>query len=290
MSVQRFTVSIEGRRIGYVEGALAKKLQPVLVSAVQNGWCSVAKKVPCSKTAIVYHLSSPADCFYKEFLSRSYMERIKAFFKVSRSRRYIKQTELLKANHFNSPEVLAAGELDGSEFVVSRAVPGVSFGSYLCALLRRPKDPEHLRWKRLLLSSVGELVGRLHAAGFIHGDLRPNNIVLEVNNGLPKWFLIDNERNQQCNSLSKEDIVKNLVQIMMFHSVDMTLTDRRRFFKAYFENYSPDVDCRELEREVLEKVSKRLKQKPIVKPDVDEVMAGAGDFPQAFKATEKASE
>ena len=284
MSGKRLSITVENRRIGFIEGPQANSFLPVLTSAYTKGWKGIAESVPSSKTTGVFHLLSPEDCFYKEFYDRNFLEQIKAWFKGGRSQRHIKQSTLLLKNGFNTPALLAAGTRGKNSFVITKSVPGVSFGEYISALLRKPKDPQQLRWKRSLFSSLGTIVGQLHMAGIVHGDLRPNNILLETANKQPKWFFIDNERNSKHHVITRKDLIKNLVQINMFHSIDMSRSDRRRLFKAYFKVFKTQFDHQEIEREVLQKVFLRLESKPLVHPDSVKVKKRAGEFPWIDKA------
>ena len=290
MSGKRINITVENRSIGYIEGTQAKIFQSLLAKVYLDGWPDLAESVPSSTTTGVYHLEKPEDCFYKEFYDRNVLDRIKAVINGGRCRRHIRQSILLVKNNFNSPELLATGKLEGKPFVISRSVAGTSFGEYMSALLRRPKAPIHLLWKRTLFSSVGTLVGRLHSAGIVHGDLRPNNILLEVVNSQPRWYFIDNERNKKHKKICRKDLIKNLIQINMFHSIDMSLSDRRRFFKAYFKAFQPTFDFRKMEAEVLKKVFLRLEKKPLVNPDYARIKKQAGTIPSKVIVDRKISE
>lgn len=279
MSGKRLNIIVENRRIGYVEGPQANRFLSVLAGAYGNDWKGIAESVPSSKTTGVYHLLSPEDCFYKEFYDRDFFERIKASFKGGRSQRHIKQSAILLENNFNTPALLASGKFGKNSFVITQSVVGVSFGEYVSALLRRPKDPAQLRWKRTLFSSLGTIIGQLHNAGIVHGDLRPNNILLGTVNKQPTWFFIDNERNSKHKVITRTELIKNLVQINMFHPIDMNLSDRRRLFKAYFNVFQTKFDHLAIEREVLQKVFLRLESKPLVQPDYAKVVRKAGQLP-----------
>ena len=71
----------------------------------------------------------------------------------------------------------------------------------------------------------------------VHGDLRPNNVLVELGKQPYTFHLIDNERNKQYRNIPYKLIVKNLVQIGMLASIDISNTDRMRFYKCYLEHY-----------------------------------------------------
>lgn len=266
MTERRIKLLINNKSIGFVEGECSENIERVLIDAYQNGWLELAKKIPSSKSTSVYLINIPLAGFYKEFLSRGYLDQFKALLVGSRCAKHIKQSKILSKKGFDTPRILASGRLGRNEFVVSQAVNGISFGEYLSATLRRPGTVKALHRKRLLFAELGRFIGRLHAAGVVHGDLRPNNLLLVFENSQPGWYVIDNERNKLTSNPSRKQLVKNLIQINMFHGIDMTMTDRRRFFKGYFSIFQSPYDARALEQEVVKKTRYRLKSKPVIEP------------------------
>lgn len=264
MTKRHIQLLADNKDVGYVEGKCSEKFESVLVDAYKNGWSALANKIPSSKSTNVYLITSPAEGFYKEFLARNSLEKFKARLVGSRCARHIAQSEILSKKGFDTPNILASGRLGKNEFIVSEAVKGVSFGEYLCSKLRQTKSKKSLQKKRLLFSQLGKFVGRLHKAGIIHGDLRPNNLLLVFKEKQPSWYVIDNERNQLVNRPTRKQLVKNLVQINMFHALDMTMTDRRRFFQGYLSAFQPQYDARGLEKEVIVTAFDRLRLKPVV--------------------------
>jgi hypothetical protein len=74
--------------------------------------------------------------------------------------------------------------------------------------------------------------GRLHRAGFVHGDLTPYNIF--VANGPPMRFsLIDHERTARPRLDWERRRLRNLVQLCRFELEGMGHTDRLRVVDAY---------------------------------------------------------
>lgn len=171
--------------------------------------------------------------YYKEFLSRSPLESVKAFFRGSRATRARRQNDALREAGFAAPENIDWGRLPGgSEYLFSSAVPGQGVTHWLREeLVERRGEP--LRRRRILLTSLGAFIGRLHAAGFIHGDLRTSNVLAEWRGDDFTFALIDNERNCRQRPAPGRKLLRNLMQLNMLLPTDLTATDRMRFFGAW---------------------------------------------------------
>jgi serine/threonine protein kinase len=111
---------------------------------------------------------------------------------------------------------------------------GAGTASYLASFLRSTHRPEIIAWKRQLIRRLGVEIGRRHSAKIIHGDLRPNNFLIELGKVQPGFYFIDNERTKQYRqSPPRRLIIKNLVQIGMLFPVDISKTNRLRFWNSY---------------------------------------------------------
>ena len=83
--------------------------------------------------------------------------------------------------------------------------------------------------KRRLLGRLGAEVARLHAAGFVHGDLVPTNVRVR-----PEGFVfLDNDRTRRSRLLVTLVARRNLVQLGRFVVPQLTATDRARVLAAY---------------------------------------------------------
>lgn len=186
--------------------------------------------------------------YYKEFLPRSPVEKIKAWVKGSRATRARLHSEALLQAGFQAPKTITWGELDrGREYLFSYAVPGAGVTQWLRSKLSE-RDPESLALRRQLLRELGIFIGRLHATGFIHGDLRPSNVLAAKYEDRFQFSLIDNERNIRQIPPPGKLLLKNLMQLNMLLPTDLTRSDRMRFFQGW---RSQMRDLSELEARLL---------------------------------------
>jgi hypothetical protein len=171
--------------------------------------------------------------YYKEFLPRSPLERVKALARGSRAVRARRNNARLLQHGFDAPLDVAWGALPGGrEYLVMRAVPGQPVTAWLGGEGPDGGDAPLIA-RRLLLRSLGSFIGRLHAAGFIHGDLRPGNVFAAVEDGSFHFALIDNERTVRRQPPPGRALLRNLMQLNMLSLEELPATDRMRFFRAW---------------------------------------------------------
>lgn len=171
--------------------------------------------------------------YYKEFLPRSPLEKLKALVKGSRATRARLHSEALLLAGFDAPVNIAWGKLSGGrEYLFTHAVAGAGITQWLRFTLTA-RDPASLDQRRQLLRELGIFIGRLHATGFIHGDLRPSNVLAVKHAQRFQFSLIDNERNVQQIPPAGKGLLKNLMQLNMLLPTDLTRSDRMRFFKSW---------------------------------------------------------
>ena len=173
------------------------------------------------------------ELYYKEFLPRGPLETLKALLRGSRATRARRHNDALLAAGFTAPANLAWGRLPGGrEYLFSSAVPGRGVTWWLREELVE-RSGKALQLRRELLRALGEFIGRLHAAGFIHGDLRTSNVLASREAGLFHFALIDNERNQHKQPAPGRGMLRNLMQLNMLLPADLSNRDRMRFFRGW---------------------------------------------------------
>ncbi|WP_268939939.1 lipopolysaccharide kinase InaA family protein [Parahaliea maris] len=138
-------------------------------------------------------------------------------------------------NHagFTAPTSLAWGRLpQGREYLFTSAMAGDSITHWLRHGLTG-RDPATLLLRRNLLRELGTCIGRLHASGFIHGDLQPHNVLATYKGGQFRFALLDNEGNLRRQPPPGKLLLKNLMQLNMLLPEDLTRSDRWRFFLSW---------------------------------------------------------
>ena len=171
--------------------------------------------------------------YYKEFLPRSPLESLKALVRGSRAQRARKNGEALLRAGIDAPANIFWGTLPGGrDYLYTAAAPGQGITQWLRNTLV-DRTGEQLRRRRQLLVALGTFIGRVHATGFIHGDLRPGNVLASLQREKFSFTLIDNERNVQKVPPPGKMLLRNLMQLNMLLPSDISHTDRMRFFCAW---------------------------------------------------------
>lgn len=201
-----------------------------------QGWDRVA-----SSTFSRVAYNAELGLYYKEFLPRSPIETAKGWLRGTRAARARKANDALRFAGFGSPQTIYHGKLEGGrEFDYSQSVPGECIEIWLRKTVRKTAHnpqpngkPEITQLRRELLSTLGVAVGRLHASGFIHGDLRPGNVVAQHTHGRFQLSFLDNERTVRRHSPSGKMLLRNIMQLNMLPHSLLSKADRMRFFTAW---------------------------------------------------------
>ena len=269
--MNKIDLFIKQKKIGYICGNKADKFKEEVPCIVEKNLPDSWEWVNSSENTIVAKNTQDRieeNVFLKIFLDRSVLEGVKSSIRGSRCQRSIKQSDTLSDLGFNVPEVCCWGSSHGKDFVITKAIPSIGYADYIknnVKLIENSKNQETvsdlIKNKRKLVSGIGQLVGDLHHKGLIHGDLRPNNILVKDKNQKYEFYLIDNERNMLHKNPADKLIIKNLVQIMMFFPEDLSSTYRCRFYKSYFKilNRFKAEEQKKIIRAVHDKVADRLK-------------------------------
>ena len=226
-------------------------------------------QVPASKFARVFKCSVKfsgltQNLYLKQYLYRSAWDFVKHLFRPNRARRALNAAIMLQENGFDSPEIAAMGQmpcgmLSIKSFLITRAIENKNDLTEICGKFEGRKHD--LADKRRFICDLGRTIGRIHAAGIFHGDLRAGNVLAEKNNGNWQFFFLDNERTRKFKTLPKRLRLKNLVQINMLQH-EVTITDRFRFYKSYLkENENILCISKTIAAKVAHKTQHRLKGK-----------------------------
>jgi hypothetical protein len=204
--------------------------------------------------------------YFKEFLPRSPLESVKALFRGSRCKRARVNGEVLRWYGIDAPVNILWGRLPGgSEYLFTAAASGQGVNRWLCVTLA-DRSKHSLHQRRELLQALGSFIGRVHATGFIHGDLRPGNVLASRQDGRFQFTLLDNERLLRKVPPPGRMLLRNLMQLNMLPHTDISVTDRMRFFCAWrrhMRDLSP-VEAKILGAEAYRWAMRRLHDKGLL--------------------------
>ena len=117
--------------------------------------------------------------YYKEFPLPSPFGRLTALLRGSRASRWRKHSDALKYAGIDAPDSLAWGKLpNGREYLFTRAAAGQDVATWLRKTLTE-RTGAALTSRRRLLEALGIFIGRLHATGFLPGDLEASDVLAE---------------------------------------------------------------------------------------------------------------
>lgn len=200
------------------------------------------------------------EVYYKEYLTRSPAAKLRAQVRGSRASRARQNAEALLLMGIDAPHNVLWGQLpDGGEYLFTVAAPGAGIDRWLCDTLTGT-DPEQLRRRRQLLHALGTFIGRVHATGFVHGHLRPENVVASQGADQFRFTLLNNERVIRRIPTPGKLLLRDLMQLGMLPLAAVGRTDRMRFFRAWrrqMRDLSP-VEGKVLAREVYRRALRHL--------------------------------
>jgi len=201
--------------------------------------------------------------YLKFYLYRSVWDFVKHLARPNRAQRAYKAALMLAENGLRSPEVVAVatnciGPVCIKNFLITQSLEEAQ---PLWKYIRGDKEGEFSKLddvgqRAMLLKRLGKTIGKMHAAGIFHGDLRSGNVFVKKVDNEWKFFLLDNERTKKYAHIRNRLRLKNLVQINMFKE-GLSRTDRMRFFKAYL-NENPAIDRNEWAKRIMQKTHARL--------------------------------
>ena len=226
-------------RIGAADARLRDVARALVANQSVPGWDPVTSS---AQARVARGQVDGKTVFLKVFLPRSSRELLKSIGRGSRGVRAARRTAELRADGFDAPAVLAHGWAGNYEILLMEEVKGQS----LLRLLSRRLGPPlaDLTARRRLLRGVGREVARMHAAGWVHGDLRLGNVLLRdvAPDREPRFCFLDNESSRKSNRPGLRE--RNLVQFNMIASRYLSRTDRCRVLAAYASQMGMDRRAR----------------------------------------------
>jgi tRNA A-37 threonylcarbamoyl transferase component Bud32 len=207
---------------------------PGLIERLAVGRYDVLKDAPhCA----VYRVSAPGlDVHVKHYRPAGARSRARALVRGDKGRAEAERTREVAARGVPTLEPLAVGEGQVGSFFVTRTLDG---GRNLIAFLEEelPAFPAHrrARVRQALAAALGRFLVRMHAAGVVHADLHPGNLLLRLGpDDAPELFLIDLFAVRLGPSLDWPRSRDNLVVLNRWFALRSSRADRRRFWRAYW--------------------------------------------------------
>ena len=173
-----------------------------------KGANSIFEAIHCSKSTKVFRFEwGDRTYYYKEFFFRNLWK----YRKIMRRGMHLKHiADLMEEAGFETPRIVCHGRSGLRVFVVSEAAKA---DESVYDILMEKSDalvPDLSRFRFLF----GKEIGRLHSAGFVHGDLRWGNVLVRgAGAEQPSFVYIDNDRTQKYRCVPPRQRIKNLVQI-----------------------------------------------------------------------------
>lgn len=237
-----------------IEAALREALVAAALEAASGSGVRLQRR---SRRATTYRVraggASETGFFIKIIDAPRGFAKFKRWVSGSRAAHIHAISDAIHRAGLNAPPVVLWGRerSSGRELVMTRRAPGVLATRYL-----RGAPQAGFTRKRVLLRALGAEIARLHAAGFIHGDLTPFNIIADES---PTISFIDHERTRRVWfwRIAARARRRNLVQLGRFAFSGLTRSDRMRLWSSYAAATAPVLGRRELRR-VLKMLDARI--------------------------------
>jgi tRNA A-37 threonylcarbamoyl transferase component Bud32 len=164
--------------------------------------------VNCSRSTKVFRFEWAGNSYYyKEYLFQNIWKHRKVVTRGTHLRRVAHQ---MSAAGLRSPRIVCHARSGFRIFVVSEAVEDCCTVSQLFLNLTPTPLVDGNRFRKLF----GQEIGRLHNAGFAHGDLRWGNVLVQhANTAHPVFIFIDNDRTKKYKRIPDRLRLMNIAQI-----------------------------------------------------------------------------
>ncbi len=190
--------------------------------------------------------------------------RVKDVLRNSKAMRALKQTEALSRLGFHAPPVVAAGEeraggMLRSAFLLTREIQAQPLIQILRERFVPPLDRAAVQRKRRWLARLAGEVRRMHASGFVHGDLVPSNVFVGFDGDEEAFFyFMDHDRTRRYpRGLPHRLWRRNLVQLNRIVLPGVSLQDRMRFARVYLDK----ARCAKNERRLIRWLERRTRRR-----------------------------
>lgn len=224
------------------------------------------EKIPSSVNArvlrsVIKTRQEKIPVYIKRYFYRSRLDYFKHLLRPGRGKRAFDASLMLRKNGFNAPEPLIimqkkTGPFRADNILITKKAPdALYFGTVFNNIRTSPGA------RKAFLTEFGQIVGRMHSLGIIHGDMRLSNVLVQKDKGKHFFWFIDNERTWKYRKPPLMLVRKNLVQANLFGS-SASRTDRMRFMKAYADQRGlSSEEMRKLVSLVLDRTAWRIQRR-----------------------------
>lgn len=228
------TTAIERHgNVVFADSATAEQLGPHL-DAILDPLSAGSEKVKKNASRTVFRGVINGQAVYiKHYHSRSLWHRIGRAFGRYDAKHEVAFSRHLTDSGVTTPWALAAQWTGGHQWLVTAAVsPAVAADVWHDQQLL--EGPAGRRRIRQVTVALAQLVGRMHAAGVIHGDLHCGNILIRTDTPKLELVLTDLHRTRRARRISRRARAANLAHLFHDRMDFTTRTERFRFLKHYF--------------------------------------------------------
>jgi hypothetical protein len=218
------------------------------------------------------------DIYIKWFFRKSTLASIKALFCGSLAKCSYKAEAMLAQNGFDVPVTVAIGEsrsgpFHSESFSVTIGIENTKRAIDIARQAREFVTTEQFASFHDLTRNFGITIGKMHANGIFHGDLRFGNVLFKPEGASWRFFFIDNARTQKFMLLPLWLRIKNLVQLNLSTYGLLRRTDRMRFFREYCTRAGISKKlAKVLVKAILLKTSRRLNIENRVRRALDKTL------------------
>jgi tRNA A-37 threonylcarbamoyl transferase component Bud32 len=187
----------------------------------------------------------------KQYLARKWSDVLMIAIGCGRSKRAFKAGSMLRKNGFLTPPIAAAGKKGlSADFIITAEIKD----SVPLHKILESKEPQ----RRLVIEQFAQTVGKMHACGICHGDLRLGNVLVKSAGDKFDFYFLDNERTKKFAKLPDKLRLKNLIQINMLRG-GISDEDRTLFFNEYLKQQNVELDAKELAAKIITRTNERIK-------------------------------
>lgn len=173
--------------------------------------------------------------YVKEFLCTSLSDTIRHLWRGSEASAEWRAGRAAAERGIPCVRFVACGTSRTRNFLISEslegAVPLAESWLTKCHIDDTSERRQHIE---ALLDSVARLLARAHAAGFLHGDDHPRNIlIVDTENGDPSAVYTDVARAAYTNTVTQEQAIRSLAQLRQWFRLRSSRAQRLRFLRTY---------------------------------------------------------